>query len=33
LVLQIGETAAGPVVCVNDGRLARHWVFLSSPGQ
>ena len=33
LVLQIGETAAGPVVCVNDGRLARHWVFLSSLGQ
>ena len=32
LVLQIGETAAGPVVCVNDGRLARHWVFLSSLG-
>lgn len=29
LVLQIAESEAGLVVCVNDGRLARHWVFLS----
>lgn len=30
LVLQISASQAGQVVCVNDGRLARHWVFLSS---
>ena len=30
LVLQIAESEAGLVVCVNDGRLARHWVFLPS---
>ena len=30
LVLQIAESQSGCVVCVNDGRLARRWVFLTS---
>ena len=30
LVLQIAESQSGCVVCVNDGRLARQWVFLTS---
>ena len=30
LVLQVAEAEGSWVVCVNDGRLARQWVFLTS---